>query len=413
MERLLRHTGPDGLLTENGLRLAKLAGPDDLEGWLAEALKRGGAPLRARWAQARRLGLAGAQFVNAVRDTGRFTPPDVAGWPDEEQPRAGEAVLRRWLVTADFVEDTLRADTGLDGLLTHPVELLARWNDGVEWSTGVEFWVTWTMMQSSPDLLKLYRLAKMLAPGTDWKTAVAWCVTVYGNYTVAGVASTWPPAEEPLARDHILEKLADAEQTAEAAAPPAKRPRTASTWELRSGARAQNLELASKAVVDWTSSQYQATQDFLRGNRKAEFNDAAGTRRAHADALKEHFQKFAAAAPRGAKSGVRYLYRGVHGPQADEIEAHGGRAEKGFVAFSWDRDVAHQFARGRLLLRLAVRDVPAGTPWIWFGRRNNPESLAAHEREVLLPPGRLTGVGAAAEGAVEVLVVRYAPAPWW
>lgn len=97
-----------------------------------------------------------------------------------------------------------------------------------------------------------------------------------------------------------------------------------------------------------------------------------------------------------------YLYRGVHGNQANELlKTTRTVIDNGFIAFSRNKDIAYRFANKNnntpgLVMRLRVDSIPKGTPWIWFqpkwkrlkGERNAHDS-EIDEAEVLLPPGML------------------------
>ena len=73
----------------------------------------------------------------------------------------------------------------------------------------------------------------------------------------------------------------------------------------------------------------------------------------------------------------------------EEFQRTGEIRDKGFLAFSTDLEIAEEFSMGSPVMRLAVRDIPAGTPWIWYGSKAHLKSYFARENEVLLPPGRL------------------------
>jgi hypothetical protein len=113
----------------------------------------------------------------------------------------------------------------------------------------------------------------------------------------------------------------------------------------------------------------------------------------------------------------KYLYRGLHGPLAEEFIRDGSIDDEGYVAFSIDPITSYGFSikknelsdnnnnnSHRIVLRLPIDSVPKGTPWLWYnseiienieGKRrkgtNAYKSFIA-EGEVLLPPGMLWGV---------------------
>lgn len=173
--------------------------------------------------------------------------------------------------------------------------------------------------------------------------------------------------------------------------------------ELRSGWSADKAKRARQAVRDWTTEKYRSTQDFLRHG--ASLNSGAN---AHAASMANYFNRMVATAPHGSKPGIKYLYRGVHAGMADALERHGFLHDQGYLAFSWDKIVAERFAKRQLMIRLHLRDIPPGTPWIWFGAGSHPSSTASDEAEVLLPPGRLlTTQPDPAEP--DVMPVKYVP----
>ncbi len=108
---------------------------------------------------------------------------------------------------------------------------------------------------------------------------------------------------------------------------------------------------------------------------------------------------------------VTMLFRGINLPR----DLYQRQVQKGylddpsFASFSVSHETAqgcsehddgclshilHGLNRRGVVLVLPVADVPAGTPWLWFGnvcgRRNKNQlnSWNEFEREVLLPPGR-------------------------
>ena len=150
--------------------------------------------------------------------------------------------------------------------------------------------------------------------------------------------------------------------------------------------RAERLKIAKKELREWTSPLvYKNTQNWLRLGRQT----VDAERRALA--MQDYFRSPVYRAPRTAVPGVKALYRGLHAAFAESFQKYGVVDDRGFVAFSWKREVAERFARTRpsALLRLAVQDIPAYTPWVWFDTWNQPRSQAHTECEVLLPPGRL------------------------
>lgn len=90
---------------------------------------------------------------------------------------------------------------------------------------------------------------------------------------------------------------------------------------------------------------------------------------------------------------TEYLYRSVHGPLKETLLRYNQLKDDGYIAFSRNLEISQRF--GTAILRLHVRDVPRGTPWIWFDqnfstrRRQNRLESDADEQEVLLPPGTI------------------------
>jgi hypothetical protein len=107
-------------------------------------------------------------------------------------------------------------------------------------------------------------------------------------------------------------------------------------------------------------------------------------------------------------SHTKFLYRGVHDWQAEQLLQSGKLDIRSYIAFSRSRGIAFNFAAAGnigVLMRLRIEDVPKGTPWIWFDHsnynndghkinktysKNVYRSLVPNEEEVLLPPGELT-----------------------
>ena len=94
------------------------------------------------------------------------------------------------------------------------------------------------------------------------------------------------------------------------------------------------------------------------------------------------------------------LYRGISGAAADTLKRTGVLVDPSYVATSLERSVSGNFASGGILLFFPFRNIPRGTPWIWF--QNRPKSVGrkrhinrgtiasySDESEVLLPPGTI------------------------
>ncbi len=104
---------------------------------------------------------------------------------------------------------------------------------------------------------------------------------------------------------------------------------------------------------------------------------------------------------------TRQMYRGVRLP-LDVYAQQGKRGyldDPSFASFSTDYNVSESFFEEvdyleemPVMLVLKTADVPAGTPWLWFGDacgrkrtardKNRLRSQFDNEQEVLLPPGR-------------------------
>ena len=100
-----------------------------------------------------------------------------------------------------------------------------------------------------------------------------------------------------------------------------------------------------------------------------------------------------------------YLFRGIHSEPAARLLETGKLNDPGFIAFSRSQYQAEGFInskKGGVVVRIDVRALPRGIPWVWFSnfnensddmdlnsRRRIPRSSAPHEQEVLLPPGKL------------------------
>ena len=196
------------------------------------------------------------------------------------------------------------------------------------------------------------------------------------TFTLADLR-TWPKGEEVRVRESLYRELM-------AAAKLKRKPLVDSDFSLRSGLTAKKVKAASDAVANWTGHNYDVVQRFLRGQQ----NTNKGRRLS--DNMKTYFERTTCRAPAGAERGVEYLYRGVE----QGIGWSEGSDEKGYLAFTPSAFMASVIAGSHgEVWRLRVRDVPRGTPWLWYGRRRRPESVNPEEQEVLLPPGRITRVG--------------------
>jgi hypothetical protein len=111
---------------------------------------------------------------------------------------------------------------------------------------------------------------------------------------------------------------------------------------------------------------------------------------------------------------IMTLYRGmnIEGLKRFLADKKGFLDDKSFASFSHDFNAAARFAGSKntssaspklpVILQLELSDVPAGTPWLWFGGtcgrnwtpRNKNRTMPGNanlgqlEKEVVLPPGR-------------------------
>lgn len=130
-----------------------------------------------------------------------------------------------------------------------------------------------------------------------------------------------------------------------------------------------------------------------------------GARSIDAD-LQEYMRRYAHRAPGRPASnrGVTQLFRGLPGDKKvlQNLMRNGYANEKGYSAFSSKR--LEQFDRGAGFLRLRLRDIRPGTPYIWFAdpssgalrkatANGRPGTEHPGETETLLPPGRFLLLG--------------------
>jgi ankyrin repeat protein len=197
-------------------------------------------------------------------------------------------------------------------------------------------------------------------------------------------------------------------------------------------------------IKQWTNATYQPLQNARRGGLFHEnvLNERVYNTNRY---LSQAFRNGATRVPvipreftvQYNKSAVRknarpqYLYRGVHGQQANMYLTHGKMKDSGYIAFSRNDSIAHNFAtkgerpnsnsntntntntnrKSGLVLRLKINSIPKGTPWLWFHgndtkkasshyryrdvvgnktlRKRNLHASNIDEEEVLLPPGTI------------------------
>lgn len=174
------------------------------------------------------------------------------------------------------------------------------------------------------------------------------------------------------------------------------------------GMQVPDKRIARTAAEQWTGAHYDNIQRLRRTGRASD----PYTNRLNYT-LRTYMKKFSLRAPamppkiRNPAGGeLQWLYRGItmSRSQFEDVKRAGRLVDRGYMAFSRYRDVAEGFAdsyendsRVGILFRLNVRDVPRGTPWIWYtdpkaaaGRRSAyVASAVPEEEEVVLPPGAL------------------------
>lgn len=126
---------------------------------------------------------------------------------------------------------------------------------------------------------------------------------------------------------------------------------------------------------------------------------------------------------------LRYLYRGIAANSALLAKLQRGMYDPGFLAFSTNRDRANDAAGAYgtrmkdrsnmkyVTLRISIKDIPKGTPWIWF--RSGPYAdfyrhvhiTSEDLEEVLLPPGTLKITARIGDPQHDDYAVSYRPAP--
>jgi hypothetical protein len=188
-----------------------------------------------------------------------------------------------------------------------------------------------------------------------------------------------------------------------------------------------------KKITTWTGYTYRNIQNLRRRQPRPIFEAVYPYTKNHIEAkvlkavdinrhIAQVFRNTAIRAPVVPLkfSHTKFLYRGVHGIQAEQLLQSGKLDMKGYIAFSRSRRKAFEFAeKGNIgvLMRLRVEDVPKGSPWIWFDHsksnsnsnsnsrankvdrqleyskhretKNLYQSLLSSEEEVLLPPGEI------------------------
>lgn len=176
------------------------------------------------------------------------------------------------------------------------------------------------------------------------------------------------------------------------------------SWRPWFEARGIRFERGKKAyLTSWTTAMYRDVQ----AHRRAGTRPDVKTETERIDRyLAQHMRNSALRTPEmppGTESPPRYLYRGV----CDTASLFSKRyfREPGFISFSRDKMVADRFAKQLkmteysffpirkcpasrdYILRLSVRDLVPGIPWIWFSPKASRTASVIDESEVLFPPG--------------------------
>ena len=158
---------------------------------------------------------------------------------------------------------------------------------------------------------------------------------------------------------------------------------------MKTGLRSRDLgkeRINSRAVSKWTNLDYiilrKAMQSGVLSKSEIKWRDA----------ILRYFMRSGFRAPqipRGLK--VTYLYRGTDwkNPMLNSLGRGDAYDEASFSSFTWSTVVAE--GTGSVILRLKISDITPGTPYVWFGVRN-AVTLIDSESEVLMPPGRYSGL---------------------
>lgn len=267
------------------------------------------------------------------------------------------------------------------------------WNPDI-WKHAVKEWFVSTLAVTFPSLYDRWVFFKPLF-GDDLATAIDVFKSVVEAGYHQGYLYTWPPGNETQVLNMLMNQLplapgAPVLALAETQNYPRngtvrKRPRyvpVKTTVELRKrkGRFDANRARRNQDVVrTWTTSSFEIIQRYMRRPSNVPYFENG---RELAESLLRYMERTASRAPRGAISGVRYLYRRLHHPHLAMLQATGRLPDQGFMAFT--------FRKTTCAVRIAISAVPRGTPWIWYGHRHNPPSGFELEDEVLLPPGILT-----------------------
>lgn len=188
------------------------------------------------------------------------------------------------------------------------------------------------------------------------------------------------------------------------------RPETTSLV-TRSGFDGPALLDARQAVREWSvASRY--IQQWMR----AGIDEAMGLHEKQAkDILMYMHHRCPRVPTQPAGYNKQFIYRGLSGSEATSLERTGRNEDPGFMAFSTESWVSRRYAEAggahHPIMRLAVGDIPQGTPWLWFDTGRNPTAAFSFNREVLLGPGTLTVIGPEGNVPLEqnMLPVRYEP----
>ncbi|RYF10393.1 MAG: hypothetical protein EOO40_05230 [Deltaproteobacteria bacterium] len=262
------------------------------------------------------------------------------------------------------------------------------------WKETVTKWFVNSLSIQLPSLQDRWTFFKPLF-GASTEAALEVFVKVAESYYSQSSLYSWPPTYDGDVRSVLEDILPPSPPVAEIAPllPPTLYPTSGkrsryrpivTTMELRSkkrgGFNANKDRSNHSAAFSWTVGSA-GIQAYMRRDPDKEW---PGGPYAPAESLMRYMRKTAAQSPRGAISGVKYLHRLIGHSFAKKLQDDGYLDDKGFMAFTTSDSPR--------TLRLALNQVAAGTPWIWYGHGHNPTACNPREEEVLLPPGRVTAI---------------------
>jgi len=185
---------------------------------------------------------------------------------------------------------------------------------------------------------------------------------------------------------------------------PPKRPGTSRTKKRQQETSSDIIRGRRAALENWTTSTYREIQSFRRNmkgmnmkNLEKPSASAFRTNRAIAQFMRDSGIK-TPVIPMYINKSPKFLYRGIHGYQADDFKEYGSLDEWAYLSFSRSLAIAQSFAEpDGVVLRLDISKLPHGIPWIWFSdspshcntrtRRRDVVKSSCPEAEVLFPPG--------------------------